>query len=145
MESKMLKKSTWLAIPAALVVMMPVLAATPPAKTYQPGFWQPAARVNPNAPISVVIVNQSRIKIEYDFSGNSTSIATLQPGQSATYAPGSTQLPAYLAVNSTNDTRLKYLISVEGNVATIKLREIGAKEEGETSLTIDTTGAIYFY
>ncbi|MBW4665665.1 MAG: hypothetical protein KME01_15965 [Chroococcus sp. CMT-3BRIN-NPC107] len=52
-------KFTGVALVIGLTV--PVLAQNPPARTYQPGYWQPIARVNSNSPVTCYFSKQNKI------------------------------------------------------------------------------------
>ncbi len=48
-------------------------AQNPPATTFQPGPWQPVARVNTSRPVEIKIINQTDIDLNYDLSANINS------------------------------------------------------------------------
>lgn len=124
---------------------LPLQAQTPPAQTYQPGPWQPIARLNPQAPITVKIVNEAQVPLQYDYSEEKLSPLDLPVGGSAEYLNGDRPLPVYLTINSTTDVGVKYTVSVTDNVAIVRVREVSATELPDSTLTINRTGAIYLY
>ena len=62
---KQIVKLTGFALVIGLTV--PALAQNPPARTYQPGYWQPIARVNSKSPVTVTLVNQTKFPLSYSF------------------------------------------------------------------------------
>lgn len=46
---------------------IPVVAQTPPASTYKPGYWQLIARVNPKNPVTITLINQTKFPLNYNF------------------------------------------------------------------------------
>ncbi|NJK47787.1 hypothetical protein HC931_06050 [Candidatus Gracilibacteria bacterium] len=60
MTPKRLIKAIFLAI-LSLIIPTLLTAQNPPASTYQPGFWQPKARVDLNRPIAMMITFHSFI------------------------------------------------------------------------------------
>ncbi|MDJ1173858.1 hypothetical protein [Roseofilum capinflatum] len=51
---------------------MAAVSQTPPASTYQEGFWQPIARVdNPQFPMTVELVNRTGLDLDYDLTVDS--------------------------------------------------------------------------
>lgn len=121
----------------------PAWTQTPPPRTFQPGPWQPVARVNPRQPIRVQLTNRTGIPVEYILT-TQTGFRQLAPGQTAQLSGFS--LPAYLNINPTRDrTIITYRISVnpETNTATVEIHP--SPTAGLHSINIDGTGAIYVY
>jgi hypothetical protein len=145
-----MKLATSVAAAGVLVgihLALPVLADNPPATTYQPGFWQPAARVNPQADLKITIVNQTPMSVGYDFTNDDNETQQLlAAGQSITYENGKNPLPLYLLVSgSTSTSRLNYDVSAKDNVVTVTVHDKAAGEPPNSAVAIDTTGAIYMY
>ena len=46
------------------------IAENPPATTYQSGFWQPVAELDTDKKVTVKLVNQTKIPLEYGVAGN---------------------------------------------------------------------------
>lgn len=126
-------------------VSLPLQAQTPPASTYQPGPWQPVARLNPQSPFTVKIVNEARVPLQYDYSEEKLDPQDLPVGASADYVHTDQPLPVYVTINSTTEVGVKYTVTVTDNVATVKIREVSATELPDSTLTINPTGAIYLY
>ncbi|MDJ1177941.1 hypothetical protein PJF56_03590 [Roseofilum sp. BLCC_M91] len=63
---------------------MTAVSQTPPASTYQEGFWQPIARVdNPQFPMTVELVNKTGLTLDYGLTTDSPMQApeSLDPGE----------------------------------------------------------------
>jgi hypothetical protein len=125
-------------------LVMPVLAAdTPVAKTYQPGYWQPVARVNPQQPVNVLIVNQTGLELEYGLTED-RPIQTIPVNE--TIRLNSKPLPMHLPINLTSSggrDALKYEVATEGNTVTVLIKRLENTIDGDRTLSINKTGAIY--
>ena len=149
MKSKILTTAALLAT-ANLIISAPVLAQNPPARTYQPGFWQPVARVNINRPIAIKLINQTEVVLEYSLTTNEAPPRQLFPRNTAVLRE--IPLPAYVLINSASSNpdhsrvNLRYEIAVsDDNVVTVKIRQISDDIPENTTLNIQETGAIYLY
>ena len=149
MKSKILTTAALL-VTANLIISVPVLAQDPPARTYQPGFWQPVARVNINRPIAIKLINQTEVVLEYSLTANEAPPRQLLPRNTAVLRE--IPLPAYVLINPTSSNLdssrvyLKYEVAVgNDNVVTVKIRQISGDIPGNTTLNIQENGAIYLY
>jgi hypothetical protein len=126
-----------------------VLAQNPPATTYQPGYWQPIARVNPGSPISVTLVNQTQSPLRYNFLdgrgdqnipvGGSIQVKQVSPPANiAVYEPSSPQ-----AIGGRNGSGLRLEASATNN--TVNVTVMAAPNADSHVLYIAKTGAIYTY
>jgi hypothetical protein len=121
----------------------PTLAENPPAKTYQPGYWQPATRVNPTRPVIIQILNETSLVLEYGLT-EQRGFTRIQPGGSSrvnTKAP-----PMYLVIYPAQAERvsLKFGVAVTGDNAIRITVQIAPKgSDGDLSINVDKTGAIY--
>ncbi len=122
----------------------PSAAQVPSPTTPSTTFWQPVARVDPNRPVQIQIVNKSSETVEY-IVGTQTGFRQLAPGKSAQLS--SIRLPAYLDINPIRDrVLLRYQVSVPDSKKNQALVEVyGSSSGGQRSLNIDKTGAIYIY
>ncbi|WP_413165060.1 hypothetical protein ACL6C3_02505 [Capilliphycus salinus ALCB114379] len=121
----------------------PIAQQQSPASTYQPGFWQPVARVNPNNPVTANIINQSGIPIEYSL--------TTSPLGTRTVANGSnTQLEdlekdSYIIINAqSSSTPVQFEITTENNLVNVTVTR-SSDLSGESTVHLHPTGAIYKY
>lgn len=119
-------------------------AQNPPAETYQPGFWQPLNRVNPQRPIRVRFVNRTGLNLEYALTTNEAPPRQLPPGEVAVLRE--IPVPAYFVINPDAPLRqLKYDVTVADNVVTVTMRQISDDLPGDTTFSISETGGIYIY
>ena len=142
----------------------PSQAQTPPAETYQPGFWQPVGRFNPKEPVKVKLINKTGVALDYD-------ITTLESFNPDVIPSGDTRLlenfgdDAYIMVypddpqNNSPDPSYVLQFSVEvdaktqmipaDNIATITITksepDIKQRFYGHRTINLQKTGAIYFY
>lgn len=129
----------------------PVLAQNtpqnPPARTYQPGYWQPIARVNPKSSVAVVLVNQTKSPLKYNFlDGRADSDLSV----GANTQLKNISLPVNIAVYDPSQeaatqeaSGLRYETSVTNNVLTITV--MPAQTTGYHVINIARNGAIYKY
>jgi serine/threonine protein kinase len=122
----------------------------PPAQTYQPGFWQPAARINPKHPFKIKLVNQTNTAIEYALTTNEFAPRQLSSKESAvlTYIP----LDGYLLINSIQSslntevpTSLQFEVTVSGNIATVSIRQERSDRPADSTINVNQSGAIYIF
>lgn len=119
------------------------IAQQNPASTYQPGFWQPVARVNFNNPVTANIVNRSGIPIEY-------SLTTSPMGTRALAEGGETRLEGlsedtYIIINPKSTSRaIQFEIGADNNIVNVTVIP-SSDVSGESTVHIHPTGAIYKY
>jgi serine/threonine-protein kinase len=119
------------------------------AQTYQPGYWQPVARINPKSPFKVKIVNQTKDTIEYAVTTNEFPPRQLYANENTTltYIP----LDANLLINSLAQTdkefasSLEFEVSAANNTITVTIRPGNGASAGDSTLNIDNKGAIYIF
>lgn len=127
------------------------LAQTPPAETFQPGPWQPIARVDTKRPVGVKIINQTDILLDYDLTANvNASPIQIVPGEAATLK--TVNIPAYILINRSVSLsefptyNLNYAVSVDNNLVTVTVTKISNDDSpGYTTLNINRSGAIFIY
>lgn len=137
--------SLGLAFPSAL------LAQNPPAATFQPGPWQPVARVDISRPVVIKIVNQTDVDLNYDLSANiDSSPQLLSPGADTTLR--GFVIPAYILINRANSaadpysSSLIYAVEVnKDNLVTINVTKVPGSTPGYTTFNLNQQGAIYIY
>jgi hypothetical protein len=130
----------------------PILAQDPPAKTFQPGFWQPVGRFNPKQNMAVKMVNETGITLNYDVTsletdspqdlGNGQNIILKDLGDSA-------YIMVYPVVETNPDDpfNLKFTVNVDekDNLVTITMGRAEQGFIGHRTINLQKTGAIYFY
>lgn len=122
------------------------------ATTYQPGFWQPVARVNLEKPISLNIINETGIFLDYSFTNQNLTPTVLKPDETATIRSlnpaNSIYLVIYPDLNTPNASRisLKYSVEVtEDNVINLTISVIDEVSKGNRTFNLQPTGAIFVY
>ena len=125
--------------------LVPALAQD--STTFQPGFWQPVARVDPAHPVQLVVINTTGASLEYGLTSNEYVIAELEPGDQATVAVSS--LPASLNISTVSRPpfdvlSLLYEVEATDNLVTVT---VGLKDdvEGDRVVDINSEGGIYIY
>ncbi len=121
----------------------PVLAQD----SFQPGFWQPVARVDPSQPVQLKIINNSGASLEYGLTTDEYVIAELEPEDQARLRIP--ELPASLNISTVSRPpfdvlSLLYEIEAVDNLVTVT---IGLKDdvEGDRVVDINPDGGIYIY
>lgn len=121
----------------------PVLAQD----SFQPGFWQPVARVDPSKPVQLEIINNSGASLEYGLTTDEYVIAELEPEEQARLRI--TTLPASLNISTVSRPpfdvlSLLYQIEAVDNLVmvTVSLKD---DVEGDRVVDINPEGGIYIY
>lgn len=124
----------------------PVLAQQP-AQTYSPGYWQPIARVNPQRPVTVTLVNQTEMPLKYNFLDDRAE-ADLRVGDRVDFK--NVALPLNIAVYDPSpeaaageESNLDYTVTVRNNAVTIYVQPVN--DEGHRVVNVARTGAVYLY
>ncbi|MBD2329516.1 hypothetical protein [Alkalinema sp. FACHB-956] len=106
-------------------------------------FWVPAARVDIQKPAKIQLVNKTPETLEYLITTH-TNFRRLAPGQTVTLSDF--QPPVFININSLRDSgNVEYSVTVDKktNTATVDIKPtIG---QGNRTLNLDKTGAIYLY
>lgn len=138
----------WIVAPLLLTASLPMLPVAQvnaqPAATFQQSPWQPIARINPQKPYQVHLINQTGIELEYSSTTSEFSPRRLASGNSTvlTQLP----LPIYLLITPVDSRfNLKYSISAANNAITIKVSQLPEGRPGSTTVNIQETGGIYVY
>lgn len=126
---------------------VPVLGQNQPAQTYQPGYWQPIARVNPKSPVTVMLVNQTEMPLKYNFLDDRAE-ANLRVGDRVNFK--NVTLPLNIAVYDPSpkaaageEVNLDYTVTVQNNMVTIYVQPV--KDEGHRVVNVARSGAVYLY
>ncbi|NCO74801.1 MAG: hypothetical protein GW795_04165 [Cyanobacteria bacterium] len=136
----------------ANLTMIPVMAQTqdPPAETFQPGFWQPVARVDINKPISINIINETGFALNYALTDASLEPTVIEvDGQNILK---NIQPPTYIVIypdsKIPNSSRmsLKYFVEVTSdNTVELRVKQIENVSLGNRTFNLQRTGAIFLY
>ncbi len=136
-------------ITSTFTLGMPILTAVslaedPPAETYQPGPWQPVARVNPKRPVTVNLINQTGSGLNYSLTTGDIGTRQVAAGNTAEL----TNLPkeAYLVINP-QKTRISIQFEIQvtaNNIVNITATP-SPDPSGESTVNIQSNGGIYKY
>jgi len=119
------------------------------ASTYQEGFWQPVARVNPEVPIEIKFINQTEGAIEYGFTGNKNAPEKLPANETAVLS--NVPPDTHILISLLNPSKvsfggnLKYDVAVTDNLVTVTVEEQSDLIIGDSALNIHQSGGIYIY
>ncbi|MDX2271257.1 MAG: hypothetical protein NW237_04825 [Cyanobacteriota bacterium] len=132
---------------ATLHTPLPSQAQTPAPDTYQPGFFQPVARVNPQKPLQIEIENLSGSTLEYGLSSAEIAPVEMEPGETSRLEK--LALPAYINISTPtrppfSEITLRYDVQAEGNRLKVQVT-VKDDVEGDRVLNIDEAGAVYIY
>ncbi|MGK7929959.1 MAG: hypothetical protein AB4041_00805 [Microcystaceae cyanobacterium] len=128
-----------------------VVAQDPPAQTYQPGFWQPVARVNLNFPITLNLINKTGLEIDYAITNIDPDPIPIAINETETLQQVKPELyiVVYPTSNNPNSSQiaLNYTVEVtEENVINVQIMKLDDEEgAGDRSINLQKTGAIYIY
>ncbi len=135
----------------ALPLTPMVYAQDPPAQTYQPGFWQPVARVELNRPITLNLINETGLEIDYAITNIDPDPIPVAANTTETLKNVNPELyiVVYPTSNNPNSSRISLNFKVEvteDNVINIRILKLEEEErEGDRSINLQKTGAIYIY
>lgn len=116
---------------------------------YAPGFWQPEATVDNTRNITVQLVNETGIALEYGVAG--VNVYSLAPGGTTQLelqmVPGRRGDIASIPVNSPDDRELnfQYNVNEEENVVMVLIRVAGATDIFDRAIYIDEKGRVYSF
>ncbi len=133
-----------------LPAIAPLQAQNPPARTFQPGFWQPIARFDTKQAVEVNITNNTDIPLEYDLTDleamNPVSIQTGETGRLQGFG-NSGVIVIYPLVESYSDFTLRFNITIneENNGVNVSVVKDEPTFFGHRAVNLQKTGAIYIY
>lgn len=132
---------------------LPLAIATaqdPPAETYQPGFWQPVARVAIDRPIEINLINETGVAVDYSLTDTEMEPVTIE--SAGTVPLKEIKPPLYIVIypNSENtdnsEVLLKYVVEVtQDNVVNVKIERTPDGNQSNRTFNLQKTGAIYLY
>jgi hypothetical protein len=138
---------------AAFLLLMPAARSKPLADMVPTGFsdvpvtgetlkWIPIARVDPSLETEIKLTNRTREPLEFLITTH-TDFRTLQPGETVKLL--NSELPMFLNVNAKRSVPLAYTVKVEGKRRIMVDVAFSTSSQNDTTLNVDTTGAIYLY
>ncbi len=129
-----------------------VLAQDPPATTYKSGFWQPVAEFDADKKITVKLVNQTQIPLEYGLAGSEEQPSQkIEAGQTGTLedVDDSANIAIYPSISLDPDKPfvLKFEVKVDPKTNTINVNIVKADRGfmGHRSINLQDTGKVYLY
>ncbi|MEG5035100.1 hypothetical protein [Microcoleus sp. AT3-D2] len=139
------------AILAALAFLHPHPALSQPATDggKKPGFWQPQAQVDNTRNITLRLLNETGLNLEYGESGG--SLSSLPVGASRNISvriSNRTGDIANIPINATGGTTtLKYDYNVDSqtNILTIRITRADGRTRQDRSVYIDEKGRVYSF
>ncbi|BAQ65025.1 hypothetical protein [Geminocystis sp. NIES-3709] len=148
-----------LVLTTANLIILPAIAEAqtptpetqlPLADTFQPGFWQPVARVDTKQPITLTIINESGIILDYALTDASVEPMRLEKDAKTTME--NFKPPAYIVIypdiKEPNSSRinLKYFVEVTANnTIELRVRKIDSISQGNRTFNLQNTGAIFLF
>ncbi|NJM46808.1 MAG: hypothetical protein HC860_12175 [Alkalinema sp. RU_4_3] len=138
---------------AAFLLLMPAARSQLTSPMVSPGLsdvpergetlkWIPIARVDPALETEIKLTNRTREPLEFLITTH-TDFRTLQPGETVKLL--NTELPMFLNVNAKRSVPLAYSVKVEGKRRIVVDVAFSSSSQNDTTLNVDTTGAIYLY
>ncbi|HLO52471.1 MAG TPA: hypothetical protein VK211_28995 [Kamptonema sp.] len=140
----------------AVALLLTLNASTPTAvfsqpasnNQYQPGFWQPEGKVNPNSEIKVQLFNQTGYILEYGKAEGYPN--SLSPGETRdVYIKISSRKGdiATIPINAPSGTvPLRYEYRVVNNVVIVRIVPTRADDpRQDRAVYIDETGRVYSF
>ena len=133
-----------------LIFLYPTFAQNPPAETYQPGFWQPVARIDLQRSVTVKLNNKTDFALNYTITENKMEPLVIEAEKTATLTD--IEIPLYIVIypssfiTDSSRINLRYDVTAdEDNVVTVDIKYIGQDTSGNRTFNIQKTGAIYVY
>ena len=129
-----------------------VFAQDPTATTYQSGFWQPVADFDTTKKVTLTLVNQTTIPLEYGVAGKEEEPSEkIEAGQTGTLenVNNASNIAVYpsVAVDPDKPFVLKFKVTVEPKTNTINVNIVKAESGfmGHRSINLQDTGKVYLY
>lgn len=138
------------ALLATFSIGIPAAVFSQPASDnrYQPGFWQPEGKVNPNREIKVQLLNQTGYTLEYGKVEGYPSL--IAPGETKDVYIGISSRKGDIAnipINAPQGTvPLRYEYRVVNNVVIVRIVPTSAADVNQgRAVYIDETGRVYTF
>lgn len=131
-----------------LAVATPLSSSAPVVEVAQ-SAERPVARINPNRPIQIEVVNAGDTSITCMLTQPASAERIVPPGGKTTFGSTRTSylpLPInFLAYPDQVNIGISSYVFVEGGVLTIVIGEQLSQSAGDISMNVDTNGNIYLY
>jgi serine/threonine-protein kinase len=146
------------ALLATFSLIAPAVVLSQPSQTgdFEPGYWQPEVRIDPDLPVSLTIFNQTGLPLTYNYYSSSVIGEVVledqlldAKGTARVNLGVSSQLADISSVNiyNANGAVLLYDFNAQGNQVTVRvrLRLADSVEEPDLAVYIDEQGRIYSF
>lgn len=141
-----------LLLTSATITILPpsAIAQNPPAETFQPGFWQPVARANVDKPVTVKLINESGLILDYAITSAEMTPGVIKVGETTTLEDmgGDTYIVVYPDSKNVDSSRINLFFTVdvtEENLVNVKITRVEQGEKSHRAFNIQETGAIFLY
>jgi len=127
---------------------MPVSSQPAPDNRYQPGFWQPEGKVNPNSEIKVKLLNETGFTLEYGKAEGNPSI--LRPRETKDIVVKISNRKGDVATIPINTAPgmmpLRFEYNVVNNLVTVRILPTTMNDPKQgLAVYIDETGRVYTF
>ncbi|OCR01427.1 hypothetical protein BCD67_23160 [Oscillatoriales cyanobacterium USR001] len=125
-----------------------VLSQPSPDNRYQPGFWQPEGKVNPNNEIKVKFLNETGFTLEY---GKSEGYPSLLPPKETReiivrIGSGKGDISTIPINTASGMVPLRFEYNVVNNLVTVRIVQTsGGDARQGLAVYIDETGRVYTF
>jgi hypothetical protein len=139
----------------AIALLTSITLATPTAVFSQPnkrpnsyaaGFWQPKAQVNPSRPITVMLLNQTGMPVNYSLSLERDRV--LPPGGTTNINIGSISRISDIAninIYAADELIYDYNADRNSNLVMVRIRPAGSLTRSDKAVYIDEEGRVYSF
>lgn len=138
----------------ACIALLPHAIATPsifssPVFQVAQSAERPVARINPNRPVQIEVVNAGDAPITCALTQPASAERIVPPGSKTTFGSTRTSylpLPInFFAYPNQDNIGISSYVFVEGGMLTIVIGEQYSESSGDISVNVDTEGNIYLY
>lgn len=136
--------TTVLVLTGLLSVLPRLLEEPVQAQVITPATWQPIARISPQKPYHIRLINQTSGSLEFASTTSEFPPRKLQAGATTTL----TQLPVpiYLLISPVDAAfQVRYTVFSTENVITVRILPVPEGRVGHSTLNIQENGGIYIY
>lgn len=140
---------TTIALIASISAATPTIVFSQPNKrpnSYTPGYWQPQAQVNPNRPITVILLNQTDIPVSYSLTPAPESV--LPAGGTANISVSNISRISEIAninIYARDELVYDYNANPLDNQVFVRIRKAGRLARADKSVYIDEQGRVYSF
>ncbi|MFM9268291.1 hypothetical protein [Tychonema sp. BBK16] len=148
MKSRIITTAALLAT-IAFLTPHPISAQPATESGTRPGFWQPGAQIDNTRNLTLILLNQTGLNLEYGQSGVGLSSLPIGATKNVLVRIGSrTDDIANIPINVTGGTTtLKYDYSVDAqkNIVRVRITTSDGRTRQDRSIYIDEKGRVYSF